>query len=69
MYFLTNMKRASEESASEILEFIKQGKSDDEITTMIKEKFWNGYIKEIYPEDAVNLNTSIMIELIRKQYK
>lgn len=69
MYFLTNMKRASEESASEILEFIKQGKSDDEITTMIKERFWNGYIKEIYPEDAVNLNTSIMIELIRKQYK
>ena len=69
MYFLTNMKRASEESACEILEFIKQGKSADEITTMIKENFWNGYIKEIYPEDAVNLNTSIMIELIRKQYK
>ena len=66
-YFLSNMKSAAEQTAQEILENLKAGKSDDEIINMIKDKFWHGYIKEIYPEDAINLNTSIMIELVKKE--
>jgi len=67
-YFLDNMKAASEQTAQEILDFFKNGKSDEEILRMIKNKFWHGYIKAIYPEDAVNLNTSIMIQLIKKTF-
>lgn len=66
-YFLDNMKSASENIALDILSSLKNGRSTDEIISEFKDKFWHGYIKEIYPEDAVNLNTSIMIELIRKE--
>lgn len=64
-YFLDNMKSASEQTARKILYYLKSGKSDEEILRLVKDKFWHGYIKEIYPEDAVNLNTSIMIQLIK----
>lgn len=66
-YFLENMKSASQQTAQEILKSLRNGKSDDEIIKMIKDEFWHGYIKEIYPEDAINLNTSIMIGLIKNE--
>lgn len=66
-YFLENMKSASEQTAADIVNSIRSGRSDEEIIAEFKEKYWHGYIKEIYPEDAVNLNTSIMIGLIRKE--
>ncbi len=66
-FFLDNMKSASERAALDILDSLKNGISTDEIIEQFKNRYWHGYIKEIYPEDAVNLNTSIMIELIRKE--
>ena len=61
------MKKASEKVASDILASLKNGKIDGEIIADFKARYWHGYIKEIYPEDAVNLNTSIMINLIKKE--
>ncbi len=66
-FFLDNMKLASEKTALNILNSLKKGKSTDEIIAEFKAEFWHGYIREIYPEDAVNLNTSIMTELVRKE--
>lgn len=66
-YFLDNMKSASENAAQNILKSLKSGKNSNEIISDFKAEFWHGYIKEIYPEDAIDLNTSIMIELIRKE--
>lgn len=66
-FFLDNMKSASEKTALNILNSLKKGKSTDEIIAEFKAEFWHGYIWEIYPEDAVNLNTSIMTELVRKE--
>lgn len=66
-YFLENMAQSSQQTAEDILHSLKQGKSDDEIIGEFKDKFYHGYIREIYPEDAINLNTSIMIELVRKE--
>ena len=66
-FFLTHMKSAAKNAAGEMLDSIKQGMSDDEIIRQIKEKYWRGYIYEIYPEDAIALNTSIMIKVIRNE--
>ncbi len=66
-FFLENMKRASEETAQEILASLHKGDAEDEIIRMIKDKFWHGYIREVYPEDAINLNTSIMIALVKNE--
>ncbi len=66
-YFLKNMKSAAKETADEILAYIKNGKSDEEIIRILKNKFLHGYIKDIYPEDAASLNFSIMIALVKKE--
>ena len=66
-YFLKNMKQAAEKMAQDLLESIKKGDSDRDMIEQFKEKYWHGYIKEIYPEDAMALNTSIMINLIKNE--
>ena len=63
------MKASSEDGAKEILLHIKNGKTDGEIVEIIKKRYWKGYIREIYPEDAVTLNTSIMINLVKEELR
>lgn len=65
--FLANMKYSAEKNALELLDSIKKGLSDEEIIEQFKEKYWHGYVREIYPEDALHLNTSIMIRLIKNE--
>lgn len=66
-FFIKNMKKATESIMSELLGKIKLGITDEEIFESFKQKYWHGYIKEIYPIDAMKLNTSIMLNLIRKE--
>ena len=66
-YFLSNCRSSAETSAEFILHRLRQGISDEQIIADFKEKYWLGYIRDIYPEDAVDLNTSIMTGLIRKE--
>ena len=66
-FFLANMSSAAENITNELLAGIKNGFSDEEIIREFKEKYWHGYIKEIYPEDAMTLNTSIMIRLVKNE--
>ena len=66
-FFLGNMKSVAQSTADHFLDSINKGLSNDEIIEQYKQKYWHGYIKEIYPEDAMKLNTSIMISLIKKE--
>lgn len=66
-FFITNMKNSTEKIIGEISENIKAGLTDNEIFEKFKEKYLHGYIKEIYPVDAMKLNTEIMISLIKKE--
>ncbi len=66
-FFINNMKSAAQEIAQELLDSIKKGYGDEEIIKQFKDKYWHGYIKEINPEDAFNLNSSIMIRLIKNE--
>lgn len=66
-FFLGNMKSAVHKTAQEFLDGIKKGLTDEELIQQFKDKYWHGYIKEIYPEDAAELNTSIIIQLVRKE--
>ncbi len=67
VFFLKNMKQASIAAAEFIAAMIKSGKSDDDIITEFKRRYIKGYIADIYPEDAAELNTSIMIGLIKRE--
>ncbi len=46
---------------------LRQGKDKKEIMNFFKDKFYHGYIKTIYPIDAMELNTGIMIDLIERE--
>lgn len=63
-FFLQHMKSASQNAANEIVEWKKSGKTDEEILRFWKERYWHGYLREIYPIDAFRLNTSITVSLI-----
>lgn len=66
-YFLKSMKTAAENAAQIMMDGIKSGKTTEELIADFKERYCHGHVKDIYPDDAVNLNTSIMIELIKKE--
>jgi len=66
-FFMENMLSATESLCGFIVENLKAGKSDDEIIDLFKHRYRKRYIEKIYPIDAVNLNTSIMINLIREE--
>lgn len=66
-YFLGNAKRAAVEAAQFITESVKSGRTDAEIIAEFKRHYLRGYIADIYPEDAADLNTSIMIKLIKRE--
>ncbi len=66
-YFLQNCLESNRSSAQLISSLLEQGLQDDEIIARFKEIYWKGYIRDIYPEDAVDLNTSIMIKLMRTE--
>ena len=44
-----------------------RGGSREEGMQYIKDTFYSGYMQTIYPEDALNLNSSIMVELVEKE--
>ena len=66
-YFLKNMKSSTQNEVNTLLDSIKSGLSDEKIIEQFKERYWHGYIKGIYPEDAAALNTSITIRLIKNE--
>ncbi|MBQ3499681.1 MAG: MBL fold metallo-hydrolase [Clostridia bacterium] len=66
-YFLKNMKSSAQNIADDILGNIRAACSDEETVARFKNKYWHGNIKEAYPEDAINLNTSIMVRLLRSE--
>lgn len=53
--------------AKEISSMIENGKTEEDAFLFFKDKFFHGYIREIWPEDAMALNTGIMVKLIKKE--
>lgn len=67
MNFINNVKIIDMRVAVFCLMMGKSGKSKEEIFQWFKDEFYKDYIVEIYPIDAMKLNTSIMIDLIQKE--
>ena len=66
-FYLERAKISATETTDEIIDMIKGGKSKEEIIEYFKNKFYRGYVITIYPIDAMELNTSIMIDLINRE--
>ncbi len=67
VYYLRHGKTSSVETAKRIVSILKNNGTKEDALAFFKEKFYHGYIKTIYPVDAMELNTGIMIDLIEKE--
>lgn len=66
-FFLRNMKDASLNTAEDIRQRLLNKETPEEIFEVYKDKYWRGYFREIYPVEAMKLNTSIMIKLVASE--
>lgn len=67
-FYLEKSKESAVETAEEIVDMLKKGNTKEDIVKFFKDKFYFGYIKEIYPIDAMELNTGIMIDLLKREF-
>ncbi|MBR5554194.1 MAG: MBL fold metallo-hydrolase [Clostridia bacterium] len=65
--YLIDSEISAHDTAKGILDILKKGGDVAQVIAYFKEKFYHGYVKEIYPVDAMELNTSIMANLIKKE--
>lgn len=65
--YLKNARKSAEETAMEIADILNSGGTKEDAIKHFKDKFFHGYIKIIYPEDAMELNTSITVNLIERE--
>jgi cytochrome c-type biogenesis protein CcmH/NrfF len=66
--YLAKAQETAQETAHTVADMLKQGRSRDEIIQFIKDRFYQGYIREIYPVNAMELNTGITIDLIEREF-
>ena len=66
-FYLKKARESAQTTACEIVQMLKCGKSKEQICEYFKNKFYKGYIKEIYPIAAMKLNTGIMIDLLESE--
>ncbi len=65
--YLQDCKTNAIDTADGILNILKNGGSDQDAIDFFMNKYYHGYAKEIYPIDAITLNTTIMVNLIKKE--
>lgn len=65
--YLNLSEEASKETAQWILDNLKQGKSHQEILELLTRRLYQPHVAPIYPLDAFEMNTAIMIRLIEKE--
>ncbi len=65
--YIKNGRINAEETANEIVKIIKDGGSDEDALNFFLDKYYSGYAKEVYPIDAITLNTNIMVRLLKKE--
>ncbi len=65
--YLARGEERARQTAEDIQKQLQAGYSDEEILAWFKNEFYHGYIKTIYPVDAMELNTRIMINLVKKE--
>lgn len=65
--YLKKARESAVEVAEKITSMLKENTSKEKISNWFMDRFYNGYIKDIYPIDAIKLNTGITIDLIERE--
>lgn len=65
--YLENGPKSAVETGEKIAGILRSGGSKEDCMAYFEARFYHGYIRTIYPRDAMELNTRIMIDLIEKE--
>lgn len=66
-WFLKTARENAMETAEGIAAIVRKGGTVRDAVEFFREKYYHGNVKIIYPEDALEMNTNIMVNLIRKE--
>jgi len=66
-FYLSLCRKNAVETAEGIVRILQDGGSHREAVQYFREKFYHGNVPSIYPEDAMELNTGIMVKLLEKE--
>jgi len=55
------------ETVRQITDILRAGGSEDDAIDFFRDKYYHGYTVKIYPPDAMELNTRIMVRLFKKE--
>ena len=67
-FYLKRAKESAIATAEELTALLRRGGSREEAVACFRAKFYHGYVKEIYPEDAMELNTGITVSLLAREF-
>ena len=65
--YLKNCRKAARSTAGELTACLKNGGTDADAFALFTQKYYSDHVRELYPIDAMTLNTNIMIALLRKE--
>ena len=65
--YLKEAEKSAKETFNEIANILKSGKTKDDAIKFFLDKFYKDEIIKIYPKDAIELNTNIMVNLIERE--
>lgn len=65
--YLQKARSSTVETAAEIVQLLKSGGSREDAIRLFKDKFYHGRTCDTYPPAAMELNTGIMVDLIRRE--
>ena len=66
-FYLQEAYRSTVKVAEDIADLIKKGGTKQDALELFKAEFYHGNVREMYPVDAMELNTDIMIGVIEKE--
>ena len=66
-WFLKTARENAADTAESIAEVVRKGGDVADAVKFFREKYYHGNVKTIYPEDALEMNTNIMVNLIRRE--
>lgn len=68
-FYIKKAKESAVSTAEKIVKQLKDNLPKETIVENFKNEIFNGYIKEIYPIDAMLLNTNIMVNMLEKEFE
>ncbi len=67
MHYLARAEERAREVAAVVKNMLLEGHTQAEICAWFEDTFWHGYVREIYPVDAMRLNTGITVRLLSRE--